>query len=92
VLTTTPLAYWPLNEFSGSTVYDQVEEYDGTYTGPLLATINAPGRTRAPYFDGLNDRADMQPAALQAALSRSEFSMMAWKFSTSGSTTPTGRT
>lgn len=76
---TGPVAYWPLDETSGTIVFDRSGHgFHGTYTGATLANTAAPGGGLAPYFDGINDRADMQPNELLAVLSHSEFTMMAW--------------
>ena len=76
---TAPLAYWPLDEGSGTVVYDRSGHgYHGVYSGATLANATAPGGGMAPLFDGANDKAEMQPADLLAALNHSEFTMMAW--------------
>jgi hypothetical protein len=60
-----PLAYWPLNETSGSTAFDVIGGYNGTYMG--YYTLQQPGLTNAIYgtnsysanFDGTTTYVDI---------------------------------
>ena len=59
------LAYWKLDETSGTTATDASGNgYNGTYSGPTLNSIAGPsaGMGNAPSFDGINDK--MTPATL----------------------------
>lgn len=77
----SPIAYWPLNETSGTAVINYGTlgtAANGSYTGVTLASTTAPGGTLAPYWDGTNDSATLTSTALNTAFNRSEFTMMAW--------------
>ena len=52
----SPVAYWRLNETSGTTAVDEEGVYNGTYVGPVLGQPG-PGRNNpgAANFDGTND-------------------------------------
>lgn len=80
VLSTSPIAYWPLDETSGSNARCMVNPaQDGTYTGVTLANNSTgPFGTPAPYFDGANDHCDIYSAALAAAFNGSEGSAVMW--------------
>lgn len=53
VLADSPIAYWRLEETSGSTVVDEVGAFNGTRTG---ATMGAAGAVGTAYsFDGVDD-------------------------------------
>ena len=78
VLATSPIAYWKLNEGSGSTVEDSSGNgYDGSYTG-----VTWDGETflgdAVPYFDGANDYANVYSAGLQSAVDFEEGCILAW--------------
>jgi hypothetical protein len=47
LLALQPLAYWPLNETTGSTAYDVIGGFNGTYEGGI--TLGQPGLTNAIY-------------------------------------------
>jgi hypothetical protein len=53
VLSLSPLAYWPLNETSGTTAVDLVGAHNGAYTGVDLGQAQTP--FIAPLFDGTSD-------------------------------------
>lgn len=78
VMSLSPLAYWPLNDLSGSVAANQANvAYNGAYTGVDLAQAQAP--FVAPYFDGANDYCNVQSAALAAAIGTTgEFTVAAW--------------
>ncbi len=56
VLVDNPVAFWPLDETSGTTAADATGNgHDGTYNGSVaLATATVHGRT-CPTFDGVDD-------------------------------------
>jgi hypothetical protein len=59
VLADSPVAYWPLNDTSGTVATDLTGQYPGTYQGaPLLgqAGLLAGSESIAPAFDGVDDR------------------------------------
>ena len=80
VLSHAPYAYWPLDEAAGSVVHCLVDPANnGTYTGVTLANdATGPFGTAAPFFDGANDYAIANSAALIAAFDGTEGSMMVW--------------
>ena len=77
ILSTNPIAYWPLNDLSGSTAIDLVAAHNGTYTGVDLAQAQDP--FVCPYFDGANDHGNVYSAWLNTAKAfLSEGSIMIW--------------
>lgn len=77
------IAYWPLNEISGAAMVNDApsgSSYNGAYTGVTLADTAGPGASMgsAPYFDGVNDYANLYTAALAAAWSMSAGSFSFW--------------
>ena len=75
-----PIAYWPLNEGSGTTAACQINPaQNGTYTGVTLAN-DATGSfgTAAPFFDGANDYVNIYSLTLANAWNTPERSMMVW--------------
>ena len=80
ILATGPIAYWPLDEASGSVARCLVNAaMNGTYEGPTLANAVGPdGASLHPLFDGSNDRVDIQSAALAAAFSGAAGTMALW--------------
>ena len=75
-----PIAYWPQDEATGTTVNCLVNAaQDGTYTGVTLANAAGPdGVRKAPLYDGTNDFADVQTATLAAAFSGAAGTIAAW--------------
>ncbi len=69
-----PLAYWPLNEASGTTAFDVWSGHDATYLGTcsLNSGVNPVTGTAGALFDGLSGRAltpysvDLNPAVFSA--------------------------
>ncbi len=65
LLSLNPMAYWPLNETSGTTAYDLVGGYNGTYVGgctlaqagPTNSIFNA--SSRSVLFDGASGYVDI---------------------------------
>lgn len=58
----TPVACWPLQEDSGSTVYDVSGTFNGTYSGAALNHQGLLGSSAAS-FDGVDDYANLGDAA-----------------------------
>lgn len=83
VLGTAPanlIAYWPLNEISG-TVADNAEgtaARDGTYTGVALNNSTFTDGGPAGLWDGANDFVNIFTASLTAALNGSEGTIAIW--------------
>jgi hypothetical protein len=83
ILSLSPLAYWPLNETSGTKAIDLVGAHNGAYTGVDLAQSQPP--FIAPYFDGANDFCNVYSAWLNTNFNGSEGSFSLWaKISSAG--------
>jgi hypothetical protein len=78
VLADSPVGYWRLGEFSGTTADDSSgNNRDGTFTGPVLGVRGAlPENNAAARFDGSNDYADM--GDVSAFAFTGAFSVEAW--------------
>jgi hypothetical protein len=77
ILSYNPIAYWPLNELSGLTAINYGSlgaAANGTHTEVTLDSIDAPGGTRAPYYNGANAYTNIYSVALSAAFSGNLFS------------------
>jgi Concanavalin A-like lectin/glucanases superfamily/Immunoglobulin domain/Bacterial Ig-like domain (group 2) len=65
LLSLNPAAYWPLNEASGTTVYDIVGGYNGTYVGGCTLAESGPtnsffgSASRSALFDGSSGYVDI---------------------------------
>ena len=65
ILALNPLGYWPLNETSGTTAFDYVNGYNGTYAGSISLAqsgVAAPGFGSPSYsagFDGYSAYVDI---------------------------------
>jgi hypothetical protein len=69
------IAYWPLNETSGTVAYDvSGNSRNGVYTSPILTNLAGPvkTKTRAPYFDGANNCINIYSTSLNAAFNNQE--------------------
>lgn len=70
------IAYWPLNETSGTTANDvSGNGRHGTYSGVTLDQVDGPGETmgRAGLWDGINDR-----VRVVSSISTTEFTVLGW--------------
>jgi hypothetical protein len=68
-----PFAYWPLADRTGATARDvQNHAQNGAYTGVTLADSVGPDGEPVPFFDGANDRGDVQTATFQSNLDGDE--------------------
>jgi hypothetical protein len=76
VLGLGPLAYWPLNETSGTAAVDLVGAHNGTYTGVDLAQSQPP--FTAPLFDGTNDYCNIYSAWLTSNFTGQEGALAYW--------------
>ena len=77
-----PIAYWPLNETTGSTAVCQVNTaQNGTYTGVTLGqtVTDASGVSFiCPLFDGANDFANIYTTTFRDAFDGAEGTAMIW--------------
>ncbi|MGD2077624.1 MAG: hypothetical protein PVH18_04545 [Chloroflexota bacterium] len=65
ILATSPIAYWPLNETSGTTINCLIDSnQDGEYTGVTLNSSTGPDGQPVGLWDGSNDEADVFTATL----------------------------
>lgn len=81
ILALNPVAYWPLNEASGSTMTDIRNGYNGTYTNVTLGQPGIGDGLTAASFNGSSSYAQITGAnltALAAAFNKDEFTVMAW--------------
>lgn len=85
VLADSPLAYWRLNEASGTTAYDYVGAHNGTYNGGISlnqAGISSFDTTGAARFDGTSGYVQVP---YSGALNSSNFTVECWVDPTGGS-------
>ena len=77
-----PIAYWPLNEQSGTVARCLVNPaQNGTYARDVSVMTTGAGigdGNTAPLFDGTNDYVDIYSATLNAAFSGSEGTLVLW--------------
>jgi hypothetical protein len=81
VLALSPLAYWPLDELSGSTADNAqgTAARDGSYSGVTLNSTAGPGAlNRAGLWDGANDHCDIYSASLAGAFNGDEGTLSVW--------------
>lgn len=81
IITTNPIAYWPLNELTGTTAINYGSlgtDANGAYSGATLAQIAAPGGGLAPLFDGVNDFVNVYSATLNGGFVGTLGSVMLW--------------
>lgn len=80
VLATNPIAYWKLDEGTGTALVDSSVNAltDGTYTGITWDATGSRFGDAAPSFDGINDIANPYSAALQTAFNEDEGCILAW--------------
>lgn len=80
VLATTPIAFWKLNDASGTTITDSSgNAYNGTYSGVDLANTASPVTgANAPFWDGTNDYGSLYSASFASAFNMDEGTVMIW--------------
>ena len=82
VLTYSPIAYWQLNEKSGTDAICSVNAaQNGTYARDVstMGTVTGIGDgNTAPTFDGTQDVVDVYSATLAAAYSQTTFTISVW--------------
>ena len=74
----SPVAYYPLNETTGTAIVDQVSANNGTYSGVTLADTTGPAGGVAPRWDGANDYGQVTSAVIGPVFSGAEGTLMAW--------------
>ncbi|MHC4621041.1 MAG: hypothetical protein ACYTEQ_25115 [Planctomycetota bacterium] len=72
-----PLAYFPLDETAGAVVTEVINGWNGVYSG-VDFTGTGPDGLPCPFWDGTNDYADLETAALTAAMDMQEGAYAAW--------------
>lgn len=78
-IATSPIAYWMLNEASGTTIVDSSgNSRNGTYSGVTLAQDVPPQGGLAPLWDGVNDYGNVYSASLASAVSFNEGCLLVW--------------
>jgi hypothetical protein len=79
VLGYSPVAYWPLNEASGTTIVSAIAAaQNGTYTAATVANSTAPDGSPCPLFDGATSWGELQSAALATAFSGAAGTFAIW--------------
>lgn len=79
VLRTKPIAYWPLDESSGTTAHDHSgNDLHGTYEGVTLGQAGIGDGSVAPFFDGVNDYVDVFSTGLAQKFNGAEGTVLAW--------------
>lgn len=84
-LSFSPIAYWPLNETSGTNA-DNAEgtaARDGTYSGVTLNSSTGPDSDAVGLWDGSNDYCDIYSASLDGVFDGAEMTICGW-FKVSG--------
>lgn len=81
ILAMFPVAYWPLNEASGTTMTDIRNGFNGTYTAVTLGQPGIGDGLTSALFNGTSAYAQVTGANLTnlaAAFNKDEFTVMAW--------------
>jgi len=79
VLSYSPIAYWPLNEASGTNANCLVDaNQDGTYTGVTLGQTGIGDGETCPLFDGTNDFVDIYSTTFRDAFDGASGTAIAW--------------
>lgn len=81
ILALNPIAYWKLDETSGTAAINYGSlgtDANGTYSGPTLAQMAAPGGGLAPLFDGVNDFVNIYSAALNGGINFNTVTVLLW--------------
>jgi hypothetical protein len=82
ILSLGPVAYWPLNETSGTVAHCLVNSaQNGTFARDVSTMGTGPGigdGNTSPRFDGTNDYADIDSQALVAAFSATAGTLFLW--------------
>ncbi len=80
MLSLGPVAYWPLNETSGTNAYDLIGGHNGTYTGTYLLGQTGPtnaffGSSGSALFDGTSGHVDIPGTSFNLT---NAVTMVAW--------------
>lgn len=78
VLATSPFAYWPLSETSGTQAADVAGGFHGTYNNVTLNAATFPDGTPAPLFDASNERVALPAVSLDTPFDPLSGSMACW--------------
>jgi hypothetical protein len=79
VLALNPIAYWKLDDTSGSQATDYSGNgYHGAYSGATLAGDTFLNGDAAPSFDGVNDFVNVYSAGFAGAFDGNEGTVVAW--------------
>lgn len=74
-----PIAYWPLNELTGSVANDiSGNGFHGTYNNVSLNATTFPDGSPAPLFDASNERVSLPVAGLDTPFDPANFTMACW--------------
>ena len=76
ILSYNPIAYWPMNELTGTTMVNYGSlgtAANGTYSGVTLDQVDAPGGGRAGLLDGVNDNVNILYGSLSGSVQRADF-------------------
>jgi hypothetical protein len=89
ILADSPVAYWPLDETSGTIAYDQSGNgFNGTYAGGVsLGRPGLPNSTQAAFFDGISGNVTLNDVPLTSTTS---VTIEGWVNLTGWSSTNTG--
>lgn len=80
VLATSPIAYWKMNEGTGTAIVDSSVNAltNGTYTGITWSSGSGRFGASVPLFDGVNDFGSVLSAALSSAIDLDEGFAFVW--------------
>lgn len=83
VMATDPIAYYMLDEKSGTVAYDLVSRriagaQNGTHSGVTLYQPGLGDGRRSPLYDGINDYTNIYSATFNGAFDGDEGSVMVW--------------
>jgi hypothetical protein len=78
ILSTGPVAYYPMNETSGTAAVNAegTANRNGTYQGATLGQFKAP--FTCPFFDGINDFLRLDESVMAAPINKNLGSMAGW--------------
>lgn len=79
ILGMNPLAFWPMNEASGTACKDiSGSGYNGTYSNVTLAQPGIGDGATSASFNGTNSSANVFSAGLAGAINDQEYTIMMW--------------
>jgi hypothetical protein len=75
----SPIAYWPMNEITGSDAFDHPGNgRNGAYTGVTLNQVGIGDDEPCPLFDGTNDYNEVYSISLRDAFDGAEGTLHCW--------------